>query len=204
MADIENSERLAIQVKGLQRGVLTYNTLYYYNVTDVYAETPAALIGAFKTDVQAVWLDIVSSSWTLLEYNVGKFNKVFTEYYTSIENVVGDNVGNVLPPYNTWSLVKIPDNAEIDPAGQTPFRQGRIGIAGVPEAYQDNGIPESVGAGLLVDLSNALEEFTSTSGDTWQMYMVRPATVIPAEGIARVPVLSIASGRMGTQNTRKS
>lgn len=59
---------------------------------------------------------------------------------TKVVNEVGLVVGESLPSFCTFSIVKIPDQNTITPAGQPAFRAGRIGWPGVPETSQDSGI----------------------------------------------------------------
>lgn len=194
-----------VQVVGIQGSAMTYNTLEYYAPTGLEAEDAANIALAWETDILGYWLDAVSASWTMLELRA-TWNYVDTAWHSEFTRSVGAPgtvVGDALPPYNTWSLRKQPDNSNRDPITATPFRQGRIGIAGVPESGQANGLPNASALIYLDALADALKSFTVGATAVY-MYIARAAVEPPDFELQFVPILSLSSGKLGTQNTRKS
>lgn len=193
-----------ITVVGVQGAELTYSTMEYYPTTGLGEESAQEFVDGWRNHSAPNWKSAVSEQWTMLEVRCSKkVNGIYTEA-KNIVNLPGGVLGEVLPVYNTFSLTKIPDNANKEPALGRDVNKGRIGISGVPEVSQDNG---QITPAALIEVNligSTILQFTSEGVPTeYTMYIKSLALPTdPTESFA--PVLSLPFNRLGTQLTRKS
>ncbi len=203
MATIEGTNIAIISVLGIQGSELTQSTMEYYPSIGAGLGTPTDVIDAWRANTEANWLALVSEQWTMLEVRCSK--KVAGIYTDGVRvvNTPGGVVGDVLPPLNTFSLVKIPDNAERDPPAGRLVGKGRVAISGVPESLQNNGFITSPGRVAADLLAESLEFFVdAVNTTTYTMYIQSlELPTDPTEEFA--PVFDIAFNRLGTQLSRK-
>lgn len=198
-----------IKVKTLVNGELCYNNFYYQSTVSSGSGFAGNALNAWQTKVQTAWLDILTPDARIVDLSIQVGHNPplpYFEEYTIPVNQPGVLAGEILPPFMTLTLLKVPNNALIDPPLSQPFnRPGRIPISGCGENMITNGYINSGGAALLQALGTALEDFAYNAGpDYVDMYLSMfryPTPSVP--NFVGTYVDEVVVGRVGTQNTRK-
>jgi len=192
-----------ITVVGIQGSEKTFSTMEYFPTVGAGDESAQDNVDGWVADISGDWLALVSSAWEMLEVRVSKKKAgVFTDAVAFV-NTVGSRDPSVLPPLNTFSLRKNPDNDNREPAGERNVGKGRIAVSGVAEPDQNDGMISSGGRTLAEALATQISGYQEIGAvTTYQMYIQSLATVAdPIEVFA--PVSSVIYTRQGTQLTRK-
>jgi len=209
---IFGNQGVEVTIKSMMLGVVFQNVIRYHAVTATEHENPTDISVYFTTTVMPLWKACLSSSAQTLGVNVATNHPPGIPPYAPVwvpYSAVGDVTGDAMAPFDQASIIKIPDSLNAEPPeAATRLRSGSIRISGIGEGSQAAGV---VGSGLIDDL-NALGEALETfdiSGTTYLMHYggkmeVLPKTDPPTYFDYAVPVLeTVASGKVGTQNTRK-
>jgi len=190
-------------------GVLGETTLPY-----TYPTTQPTMVSFHGADAAftELWPNIrlaLSESTRLLSIKSELFQKppVYSKppYVYSV-GLYGNVAGDTLPPYATMVINKIPDNTT-KTGGGNDFKGGRLGLMGVPESFQSNGLLNSTGQAALNVVADTLLTLPVTSPDDglidYQLMMYR--LNVPAGTGSTNALVSSLYGvqRLGTQNSRK-
>jgi len=192
-----------ITVFGLQGIETTQSTMEYFPDTGAGEESAEDTVDGWIADVSMDWLDLVDEQWTMLAVKCDKkISGVFTDF-TRLVGLPGIRLGDVLPPYSTFSFRKNPDNANREPIIEREVGKGRIAISGVAEVDQNNGLATPGAIGRAATLSASILTFEPVGAtSSYLMYIQSLGTVAdPVEVFA--PCLSVPFTRVGTQLTRK-
>lgn len=192
-----------ITVVGMQSAELTYSTMEYYPTTGLGEESAQDFVDGWVGHVVPNWLALVSANWSMIEV---RCSKKVDGNYTEAKNIVGSpGLGDIqtLPVWNTFSLVKLPDNANREPIGERMVGKGRIAISGVGEDSQNNAVITAISLIAANLLGLTMRQFTSGGVPTeYTMFIQSLATLAdPIEVFA--PVSALPFNRIGTQLTRK-
>lgn len=204
MAHIIGSNVAIITVKGIMQNEFTYSSMEYYPSVGDGDESASDVNNGWEDEIKDLWLALASEDWEMLEINCShKIDGIYTDASKAI-NEVGLVLGDALPVYNTFSFVKVPDNANRDPDDERTVGKGRIAFSGVAELDVADGKIKTAARVNADALAAAISTFQPLVGtSTFLMYIQSLATVAdPVEVFA--PVQYVLYNRMGTQLTRKS
>lgn len=200
---IIGSRVVYLTVVGMQAGQQCFTTLPYASVDGVSGVRGRVVAETFISDVLPAWQAVASEQFQFVEvrYREAGPGQVPAGSIPT-PATFGLVAGNVLPPFVTFSLYKVPDNATIEPSGAEDFGFGRLGISGVPEASQDNGTITSGALTLLETLASELVVLP-VPAEPHQLFMIRPG--VPGGAPTSVAfVFEIGFNKIGSQNTRKN
>lgn len=192
-----------IQVRGIQKGESTVSTMEYYPSTGDGDESALEVCQAWLDACKDDWLALVSEKWDMIEvYCSHKIDGVYFDATIPVFSA-GLITGDVLPPYNTFSLRKYVDNTAKEPAGERDVGNGRVAISGVGESQQNNGNATAGAVGLANVLGISLNGFAlPAAGSIFDMY-VQSLPIAPETVEVFAPVTDVLFQRLGTQLTRK-
>lgn len=193
-----------ITVSGIQGAETVESTMEYYPTVGDGDETALEVCQGWVDANKVKWLALCNFQYNMLEVSCS--HKIDGIYYDATIGIYspGAVVGDVLPPYNTFSLSKIPNNSIREPIAEREVGKGRIAISGVSESDQNAGLITAGALVTAVALADSLLEFDADgAGSTFTMFIQSNQKVgDPVEVFA--PVSSVIFNRMGTQLTRKS
>lgn len=200
---ISENPRFEAFIRCLQGGQITVTHLRYAAPDDLVTRSAAQCALWLWADIGSEWRDACSDQLDILDIEVNAWTGLVWENAVLNVGESGNVIGEALPVYNSMALVKYPDNATIDPVGAQPFTKGRVAMPGVPESFQDNNTLTVAARAIYDALAAALLDFDNT-GVTYSMFLFRGEdTLIVPNPPAWVEVASVASNKLGTQNTRK-
>lgn len=197
---------LYIQVRGIQGGENCYTNLKYMSEDLIALSDVDELVVEFVTTVIGSWMSFVSDSFEFLSAKGTLYipSASLPREHTEIIAASGAVAGDVMPPNVTARLIKVPDNATIEPPTAEEFEQGRVSFSGIPEAAQSNGLLTATAMSNLTSIANDLLEWSVNPGtgiQTWRMGMWRNT---PTPGNEHVYLADLYPAQfLGTQNTRK-
>lgn len=194
-----------IRVVGFMSGETCVTQFEYIELTEIAPTTHAEEVAEeFLASVIPAWTACISElfHFSAIEYSEsgpGGFDSGFLD----ISLISGGVVGEVLPSYNTFGMIKVVDPLNNEFQDGKPMKNGAFRISGVPESAQNNRV---INAPFLVNLAalGAAVQELAVGGDTWTLYIERPDPenlyVGPAAAAA---IIEVRPGKLGTQNTRK-
>lgn len=198
-----------VLVEMLQAGQLMQNAYDYHNAVEGDFQHPLDIGNQWLTSYKDALLgclgeDVLLSSVTVTTTINGGAYPAYPPAYFGV-NEFGSVADQALPPFVSARLIKVPDNATIDPpTGFSAFRNGMLRISGIPESFQNNGFLNVTGTTAYGILAADLHQMT-VGGDVYDMHMTRiiPHEAAPTDYVM-VTVIGVApSSSLGTQNTRK-
>lgn len=189
-----------------QRGIRCVTRLDFTNNESPGETRIGQLRDYFTSTVVPLWQAVTSEKVTLDYIDFHIFGPAPDVWFREAYNLDGSVIGDVLPPYVSQRLYKIPNNVAIEGTNLEPFKVGRVALPGVPEIAQENGILNSAHVVSLNALAAALNNFNlSGGGASLYMFMYRLDPLNPAgTAVSAAPLTSLeASAMLGTQNSRK-
>lgn len=195
-----------VTVKSIVGGESCFNVLQYYTDDAAPSQaTPTEFIDEWEDTILPLWQAVISSYAKVVQITVDPTiptGQGYTPYapVTRSYNAIGSVLSEVLPPYASWRLYKVPNVDAQDPA--TPvqtWRNGMVRIAGVAESDQNEGVATAGALIGLTSLADALGVINAGGLDHilyWRRLIGGDYFYMPAIGV-------IPGSILGTQNTRK-
>lgn len=194
-----------VVMSGSLQGQTCQTKLFYYLDSSIPFNA-GGFAGAFRT---TVWDDMkahIDESFRLDTITVRQ-GLVGTGSYQDFQLVVNETGlvtgADCMPAWVTVSIWKQPDNATIEPAGESDFGNSHNGFSGIPESSCADGLLTSAALSDWNDVGEAMEEVI-VGANTWGLGIHRQGSTTPPITPAYVYVLeTYASQKLGSQLRRK-
>jgi len=181
-----------------------HNVLSYHPLDDEVIHTPLEIALAWDAAMTEAWQDAINQNCRLVRLTVSTTSSETIPPYPPVSHTIGaagSQTGESLTAFDAYSLVKIPDTPNREPAEGQPPRMGYIRLQGVGEAQQAQGDINSTQLSLLNALADELRQFLVGS-DQYQMhYAYTPEPNGSPNGV--VPVASIVAGTLVTSQVSR-
>lgn len=203
MAQWIDAQGIIVDVTTLLAGTTAHNVFSYNPVDPAEFTSPQDVADWWQANVLAGWQALISSSATLINLQVSTNTGGGAPPYPPVSvslSAVGGSDAQMLPPFVSMRLYKVPDLTSAQPSQPVPaWRMGMTRIPGIPENQQQKGVVTSTYMALWDEVGLDMVAGTADGIDI-QMSMFRVVgSTLYGVGIDFIQAGSV----LGSQNSRK-